>query len=113
VEGRRAVLDPESPTPYHFLTRSRGGSKTADLAGMATAAMLTQLPPRSRLYGLASDQSRGALLADSIAGYAARTPELRGVLRIDAYRVTATRSGSTLDVLAADAPGAWGEGRRC
>jgi len=29
------VLDIGSASPYHFLTRARGGAKTADLAGMA------------------------------------------------------------------------------
>lgn len=104
----RAVLDPESATPYHFLTRSRGGAKTSDLAGMAIAAMLAQLAPRSRLYGLAADRDQGRLLVDSIASYEARTPELRGAIRVDAYRVTASRSGSVLEVIAADAPSAWG-----
>jgi phage terminase large subunit-like protein len=103
-----AVLDVESATPYHFLTRSRGGSKTADLAGMAVAAMLTQLPAGSRLYALAADRDQGRLLLDSVQGYRERTPMLRNALDVGAYRVTATRGGSTLDVLAADAPGAWG-----
>ena len=103
-----AVLDQDSPTPYQFLTRSRGGSKTADLAGIAIAAMLAQLPRGARLYGLAADRDQGRLLLDSIAGYSARTPELKNALRVDAFRVTATRSGSVLEVLAADAPGAWG-----
>jgi hypothetical protein len=78
---------------------------------MSSSAMLTQRPPGSRLYGLASDQEQGRLLIDSIAGFASRTPELRGVLRVDAYRVTATRSGSTLEILAADSAGAWGSAR--
>jgi phage terminase large subunit-like protein len=106
-EDGRAVLDPEGP-PYHFLTRPRGGSKTTDLAGIALAAMLAQLPAGARLYGLAADRDQGRLLVDAIEGFAERTPELRGALRIDAYRVTATRSGSILEVLAADAPSAWG-----
>jgi phage terminase large subunit-like protein len=108
LEDARAVLDAASPTPYHFLTRSRGGSKTADLAGMAIAAMLAQLPPASRLYGLAADRDQGRLLVESVEGYATRTPELRGALRVEAYRVTAARSGSVLEILPADAPGAWG-----
>jgi hypothetical protein len=103
-----AVLDASSPTPYHYLTRSRGGSKTADLAGMAIAAMLAQLPRGARLYGLAADRDQGRLLLDSISGYSARTPELKNALRVDSFRVTAPRSGSVLEVLAADAPGAWG-----
>jgi phage terminase large subunit-like protein len=106
-EDARAVLD-AGGKPYHFLTRARGGSKTADLAGMAVAVMLAQLPPGARLYGLAADRDQGRLLVDSIAGFASRTPELRNALRVDAYRVVATRGGSVLEVLAADAPGAWG-----
>lgn len=108
LEDARAILDPDSPTPYAFLTRSRGGSKTADLAGVAIAAMLAQLPPTSRLYGLAADRDQGHLLIESIEGYAARTPELRGALEVGTYRVAATRGGSVLEILAADAPGAWG-----
>jgi hypothetical protein len=107
-EDARAVLDPVSATPYHFLTRARGGSKTSDLGAMAIAAMLAQLPARSRLYGIAADQDQGRLLVDSVSGFAARSPQLRGALKLDAYRVTATRSGSTLDVLAADAASSWG-----
>lgn len=103
-----AVLDEGSKTPYHYLTRSRGGSKTSDLAGVAIAAMLTQLTPGSRCYALAADRDQGRLLLDSVLGFQARTPELRSGLRVDAYRVTATRRDTTLDVLAADAPGAWG-----
>src|SRR5436190_7331186 len=107
-DDARAVLDQASSTPYHFLTRSRGGSKTNDLGGMAVAAMLAQLPHGARCYGLAADRDQGRLLVDSVEGFASRTPELRGALKVDAYKVTATRSGSTLEVLAADAPGAWG-----
>jgi hypothetical protein len=107
-DDARAVLDTASETPYSFLTRARGGAKTSDLAGMAIATMLAQLPPGSRLYGLAADRDQGRLLVDSIAGYASRTPELRGALDVQAYRVVATRSNSALEVLAADAPGAWG-----
>jgi phage terminase large subunit-like protein len=106
-EDAEAVLG-EGPCPYHFLTRARGGSKTADLAGMAVAAMLEQLPRGSRLYGLAADRDQGRLLLDSVEGFRERTPVLQGALEVGAYRVTATRSGSSLEVLAADAPGAWG-----
>lgn len=98
----------EGPAPYNFLTRSRGGSKTDDLGGMAVAEMLTTLPPGSQLIGLAADRDQGRLLLDSIAGYAARTPLLRNALELGAYRVTACRGGSSLSILAADAPGAWG-----
>jgi phage terminase large subunit-like protein len=107
-EDASAILDPASATPYSFLTRSRGYSKTSDLGGVTSVAMLAQLPPRSRLYALAADRDQGRLLVDAVAGYVARTPELRGALEVGSYRVTAPRSGSVLEVLAADAPSAWG-----
>lgn len=103
-----AVLDLGASQPYSFLTRSRGGSKTSDLAAIVVTAMLAQAPPRVRLYGLASDLDQGRLLIDAVAGFVARTDELRGALDVGAYRVSAPRSGAVLDVLAADAPSAWG-----
>lgn len=105
-DDARAVLNPAS-APYHFLTRARGYAKTSDLAGVAVAAMLAELPAGSRLYGLAADRDQGRLLVDSIAGYAARTPELGNALTVDSYKAS-TASGSVLEVLAADAAGAWG-----
>jgi phage terminase large subunit-like protein len=104
----QAVLDPNAETPYNFLTRARGRSKTSDLGGMAIAVMLEQLPPASRCYALAADRDQGRLLVESIAGYVRRTAGLGDALDVGAYRVTARRSGTTLDVLAADAPGAYG-----
>jgi len=106
-EDARAVLDRAGP-PFHFLTRSRGGSKTSDLAAATIAAMLAQAPPAARLYGLAADRDQGRLLVDAVAGFTSRTSELRGALDVGSYRVTAVRSGAVLDVLAADAPSAWG-----
>jgi phage terminase large subunit-like protein len=107
-EDARAVLDPDTATPFNYLTRSRGWSKTTDLGAVAIGAMLAQLTPGARCYALAADRDQGRLLVDAIAGFAARTPELRDALKIDAYRVTATRAGSVLEVLAADVAGSWG-----
>lgn len=105
VADAEAVLS-GSP-PYNFLTRSRGGSKTTDLAGVAVALLLT-LPDRSRLVWTAADQEQGTLALDAIAGFLARTPSLSGSLDVKARAVTATATGSTLEVLPADAPSAWG-----
>jgi hypothetical protein len=107
-EDALAVLALDSPTPYSFETRARGYSKTDDLGGIAIAVMLTQLPPGSRLYGCAADRDQGRLLIDSIQGFVSRTPELAGALVVDSFKVTAPRGGSTLEVLAADAPSAYG-----
>jgi len=106
-DDARAVLD-TSGSPYHFLTRPRGASKTTDLAGVAVAAMLTQLPDASRLYGLAADRDQGRLLVDSAAEFSRRTPELRGALEVSAFTVALPRTGSTLEVIAADAASAYG-----
>jgi phage terminase large subunit-like protein len=107
-EDARAVLDVHSPTPYHWLGRARGYSKTADLGAVALAAMLVQLPAASMLYALAADRDQGRLQVDSISGFTLRTPELAGAVTVDAYKVKAARSGSVLEVLPADAAGAWG-----
>lgn len=106
VEDAKAVLSEDGP-PYHFLTRSRGGSKTRDLAGCALALLLT-MPARSRLYWLAADADQAALAVDVIANIAAQAGSLAGALEIQARKVTFSRTGSTLEVLPADAPSAWG-----
>jgi phage terminase large subunit-like protein len=105
----RAVLEPGSDDPRsHFLTRPRGASKTTDLAGVATAALLTQLAPAARAYAVASDADQARLLVDAMTGFARRTPGIGGALQVDRWRVTATRTGASLEVLPADGPSAWG-----
>lgn len=101
-----AVL--EGPRRLAYITRPRGASKTTDLAGVATAALVEQLPPASRSYAVAADRDQAALLVDAVAGFVTRTPGLRAVLKVDAWKVTNLRSGATLEVLAADAAGAFG-----
>jgi len=107
-DDARAVLDPESSEPYHFLTRGRGGAKTSDLAAMLIAVMIEQAPPGAMLYAVAADRDQGRLLLQAIEGYQARTPMLGGVLKLGAFQVSAPRRGATLEILAADAAGAWG-----
>jgi phage terminase large subunit-like protein len=106
LEDARAVLD-QSAAPYSFLTRARGAAKTSDLAGIAVAAMLTQAPAGSRLYGLAADKDQARLLVDSVRGYVERTPELRGRLVLDVFKARTDR-GVVLEALAADAASSWG-----
>lgn len=106
-EDARAILSQSGP-PNHAQTRGRGGAKTSDLAGLNVAVGLTQAPRGSRLFGSAADRDQARLLIESIEGYRARTPELAGAIEIGAYRVTFPRRDVVLDVLAADAPSAWG-----
>ncbi len=93
--------------PYHFWTRSRGTAKTSDSAGVALSLLLAA-PSGSRLYLAAADADQAALAHDSIAGFAARTPLIRGQLEIQARRVIATATGASLEVLASDAASSWG-----
>src|SRR4051812_35126730 len=61
-----------------------------------------------RYYWLAADQGQGALAIDAIAGFVSRTPTFSGRVEVQARRVLVPSTGASLDVLAADAPGAWG-----
>jgi hypothetical protein len=65
-------------------------------------------PAGARLYAVAADRDQGRLLLDSIDGFHARTPELRGALEVGAFRVAAPRRKAVLELLAADGPSAWG-----
>lgn len=105
LEDARAVIGGDPP--YNFLTRARGGSKTTDLAGIALCFLLT-MPPRSRLIWCAADLDQGSLAIDSISGFVSRTPDLAGEVEIKAKSVVATATESTLEVLPADAAGAFG-----
>jgi hypothetical protein len=100
-----AVLEGEQP--YGFLTRSRGSSKTTDLAACALSDLLTT-DARLRTYWLASDADQGALALDCIAGFTARTPTLADRVEVQSRRVLIPATGASLEVLPADAPGAWG-----
>ncbi len=109
LDDARAILEPgDDGARLHYLTRPRGGSKTGDLAGIAIAALLEQLPKRSRSYAAAADRDQAQLLVDAVAGFVARTPEIGGALRVDSYRVSAERSGASLEALASDEASSWG-----
>jgi hypothetical protein len=100
-----AVL--EGDRPYHFLTRARGSSKTTDLAAVALAVLLAS-EGRTRAYWLAADADQGRLAIDCVAGFVARTEALQGRIEVQARRVAVPETGAALEVLPADAPGAWG-----
>jgi phage terminase large subunit-like protein len=104
----RAVLDPGEDDPLlHFLTRPRSGSKTSDLAAVAAAALVDQIPPGGRAYGLAADRDQARLLTDALAGFVTRTPGLRGAVTVDRYAAY-TPTGARLEVISADEAGSYG-----
>lgn len=102
-----AIAVTEGPKPYNFLTRARGGSKTTDLAAVALALMLAVDTPE-RLYWIAADAEQGRLAIDSISQFGASTPSIGSAIEIQARKVVSPQSGASLEVLAADAAGAWG-----
>ena len=103
IEAMTAWLDDERP--YHFDTRSRGFSKSADAAALCLGVLLTD--PAARIFWLAADQEQGRLAIESIEGYLLRTEGMANQLAVTANRVSAI-GGGTLEILAADAAGAWG-----
>ncbi len=93
---------------WHWIGRSRGYSKTSDVAAATLGAMLSQLPAGSKAYAAAADRDQARLLVDSIEGYAIRTPELKNLVKVEAFKVSTPSTGVTLDVLAADGASAYG-----
>jgi hypothetical protein len=105
-QDAEALLDRDGPR-RHWIGRSRGYSKTDDLAAVTVAVLLEQLQTGHEAIGIASDRDQARLLIDHIRPIAARTPELGGALVVGAYDVR-TSGGVRFECLAADAASAWG-----
>jgi len=101
-----AIFAADGPR-WHYLTRPRGGSKTTDLAGCGLAWLAAEAAPAARGYVFAGDKDQAGLLADAAAGFVDRTPELRGVVEVQAFKLIG-RNGATVEVRAADGGGAFG-----
>ncbi len=97
----------ERARPNRFETRPRGGSKSTDAACILMVSMLTTLPAGSQLDAYAADRDQARLIVDWARGAVSRTPALASALTVDAYKITA-RSGTVLEVMAADAASAYG-----
>jgi len=107
-EDAEAILDPAEGEPrLHFLTRPRSGSKTTDLAGVAAAVLVEQVPPGGRVYALAADRDQARLVVDALHGLVARTPGLRGAIVVERYTAT-TPAGARLEVISADEASSYG-----
>lgn len=103
----RAVLAADGPR-RHWLGRSRGYSKTTDLAAFLLVALICLLRPGATAYCAASDRDQARLLLAAIAGFVRRVPELRQEVDVQAWRIVSRRSGAVLEVLSADAASSWG-----
>lgn len=107
-DDARAVLDPASPVTNHELLRPRGGSKTGDIAGYCIALMLHQFAAGEKIVVVAGDQDQARYVVEALEGYVARTPALGRAFKVEAYRVRCRSTGAVLEVMAADAPSAFG-----
>jgi hypothetical protein len=104
-----AVLDRDSATPYHWLGRARGWSKTSDLGGLGLEVLITQAPPGSRSYAFAADRDQAALLVDALAGFVRRGgPQLADLVDVQAWKIVVRRTGASLEAMTADEASAWG-----
>jgi phage terminase large subunit-like protein len=106
-DDAEAILADDGPR-LHCLTRPRGGSKTTDLAAVAIAALLEQLPAGGRAYAFAVDADQAGLLLEAIAGFTARTDGLAGALTVENYKATVNLSGAALRIMSADGASAYG-----
>lgn len=105
-EDALAILEGERP--YNFLTRSRGSSKTTDLAAICLSSIAAGDVDRMRCFWFASDSEQAGLAVDAISGFVQRTPSLLDRVQVQTRRVIVPEFGSELAIMAADAAGAWG-----
>lgn len=104
-----ALFDPAGPRK-HFWLRARGRSKTTDVGAATLAVMLAGgLRGGDELYAAAAGREQAALLARKMRLIAENTPELRGAVDVQNYRVVTPRTGATLDVLSSDLSTSWGK----
>ncbi|HQU46090.1 MAG TPA: terminase large subunit [Pirellulales bacterium] len=90
-----------------YLERSRGHSKTADLAVMATWALFAS---KRRLSGIAAsgDREQAGYLRNAIDKLVSVNPWLRKYLEVQRDRVVNLHTGSELAIIASDAATSYG-----
>ncbi len=90
-----------------YFERPRGHSKTTDLA-VQVAWILFATERMISGVAAACDKDQARLLRDSIAKLVSENGFLAKFLDVQAYRIVNVRSGSTLDILSADAQSSYG-----
>ncbi len=110
ITDAAAIFDQSGPR-NHLRTLPRGGRKSTDAAASGVSLHLTQAPLGATSYVIASDADQGGLLLDTVRGFLLRRPALKQVMRVESRRVLFLRDRevrSTITVLPADEPGAFG-----
>jgi phage terminase large subunit-like protein len=90
-----------------WLERPRGHSKTLDLAIAVLRVLLASRRPLV-CVAAAGDRDQARLLRDAIAKLVQLNTWMQAIIEVQAYRVIAKDSGSTLDILSADANTSFG-----
>ena len=90
-----------------YLERPRGHSKTTDIA-VQIAWILFATERMISGVAAACDRDQARLIRDSLAKLCSENGFLSKYLDVQAYRVVNVRSGSTLDILSADAQSSYG-----
>ena len=104
----QALLDPGDGPRRHWIGRPRGYSKTQDAGAVLLAELVAGvIPPSHPAYAAASDRQQAALLLDSLSGFVERSG-LSDRVEVQAWRAVHRATGASVEVLAADASGAYG-----
>ncbi|MCE9604435.1 MAG: phage terminase family protein [Planctomycetia bacterium] len=90
-----------------YFERPRGHSKTADLAVQVSWVLFATQRMISGVAA-AADKDQARLLRDAIEKLISLNPWLSQFLEVQAYKVVNKRSGSTLEILSADAASSYG-----
>ncbi|HEX7378402.1 MAG TPA: terminase large subunit, partial [Pirellulales bacterium] len=110
-EAIRGMVGPAPPDDgiarRAYLERPRGHSKTADLAVMV-AWVLFASPRRLAGVAAAADKDQARLLRDAVAKLTALNAWLASYLDAQVNKIINPHTGSTLDILSADAPSSYG-----
>jgi hypothetical protein len=98
----------DDPAHRHaYLERSRGHSKTGDVATEAVVELFLGGPERE-LFCVAVDEDQAAILFRDVVGKIRRRPDLNAKVAIGKSEITVKATRSTLTVLSSDAPSAFG-----
>ncbi len=107
IADAKAILAAGEPR-RHWIGRPRGYSKTQDTGGMMLADLVAgAITPSSPAYMAAADRGQAGLILDSIEGYVNRS-SLTDLVEVQALRAIHKGSGASIEVLPADAAGAYG-----
>ena len=90
-----------------YLERSRGHAKTSDAAVMVTYPLSFSRKPVKGVAA-AADMDQAKLLRDAVDRLVRLNPWLATILKVDQWKVTNTRTGSTLEIISSDAPTSYG-----